>query len=77
MAESKERLWFGTVIDAVFIKGLGARVTPSLKADLKRLGIDLDRLRPAYPIEVVTQAFSLVTHQVFPGGHTFRVEWDE
>lgn len=67
MAESNERLWFSTVIDAVFIKGLGARMTPELKTQLKALGIDLAKLHPAYPIEAVKKAFALVTKQLFAG----------
>lgn len=67
MAESAERLWFSTVIEAVFIKGLGGRLTPELKQQLRALGIDLDRLQPAYPVEAVRKSFRHVTAQLFEG----------
>lgn len=61
-----EQLWFSVVIEGVFIKGLGDRMTPELKLSLKRAGLDLDRLQPAYPLSVVKQAFDLVIAQLFP-----------
>ncbi len=62
-----ERLWFSTVIEAVFLKGLGDRITPALKANIKKAGIDLDKLKPAYPVEEVLAACRLVMPVLFPG----------
>lgn len=63
---SSERLWFSTVIESVFSKGLGTRLTPELKAGIKAVGIDLDRLQPAYPVEQVHKACRLVMPALFP-----------
>jgi len=62
-----ERLMFSQVIEAVFIKGLGEKVTPSMKAEIKKAGIDLAKLQPAYPVEVMEKACKLVTPMLYPG----------
>ncbi|MFZ5439923.1 MAG: DUF2378 family protein [Myxococcota bacterium] len=67
MSESSERLWFSTVIEAVFIKGLGAKMTPKLKAELRAAHIDLDRLQPAYPVESVKRVFKVVVTELYAG----------
>lgn len=56
MKMSAERLWFSTVVEAIFIKGQGPSLTAPMKAKLKEVGIDVDRLQPAYPVEVVKRA---------------------
>jgi uncharacterized protein (TIGR02265 family) len=61
-----QQLWFTQVIEAIFLKGLGARVTPELKAQLVGVGINLDRLEPGYPVETVHKALELVQKQLFP-----------
>ena len=61
-----EQLWFATVIEAVFIKGLGTRLTPPLKAGIKKIGIDLEKLKPAYPVGEVFAACKLVMPVLFP-----------
>ena len=67
MSRKPERLWFSQVIEAVFLKGLGDRLTPALKEELKTAGINLDKLQPAYPMEVVTRAFAIVRASLYPG----------
>lgn len=61
-----EKLWFSVVIEGIFVKGLGDRLTPALKAEIKKAGIDLDKLQPAYPLEVVHKAFNVVIPRLFP-----------
>lgn len=62
-----ERLWFSPVIEAVFLKGLGPSLTPALKAEIKKLGIDLDKkLEPAYPVTQVHKAFKVVMRAIYP-----------
>lgn len=60
-----EKLWFSAVIEGVFVKGLGERLTPALKADIKKAGIDVDKLQPAYPLEVVHKAFDVVIPRLY------------
>lgn len=58
-------LWFDSVLDGIFIKGLGTRLTPALKSELKTLGIDVDDLEPAYPVEMVRAGLELVHRHLF------------
>jgi uncharacterized protein (TIGR02265 family) len=41
-----EKLVFETSLEGLFIRGIGDRVTWQLKAELRTLGIDLDRKLP-------------------------------
>ncbi len=67
MSAKVERLWFSTVIEAIFIKGLAGKITPSLKADIKKVGIDFDKLAPAYPVEQVYAACKLTMPVLYEG----------
>ena len=66
-ADKVERLWFSPVIDAVFIKGLGSKLTPDLKTEIKKVGIDLDKLQPAYPVTQVHAICKLLIPVIYPG----------
>ncbi len=45
-----EQLEFSRSIEGLFIKGLGPLLTPSLKEQLRKAGLDIDKtLLPAYP----------------------------
>ena len=47
-----ELLVFEQTIEAMFLRALGGRMTPSCKARLRQAGLDLDRkLQPAYPFQ--------------------------
>lgn len=61
-----ERLWYSQVVDAVFIKGLGARRTPELNQLLAAEGILVDRLLPGYPVEKVVRAMRRSLPVLFP-----------
>lgn len=63
--QQQERLWFSTVIEAIFIKGLGERLTPDLTASIRKAGIDLAKLQPAYPVEQVRAACKIVMPVLF------------
>jgi uncharacterized protein (TIGR02265 family) len=67
MAPLTERLWFSTVIEAIFVKGMGEKITPRLKEEIKKVGIDLNKLAPAYPVEQVYKACKVVMPALFPG----------
>jgi uncharacterized protein (TIGR02265 family) len=41
-----EKLVFQSSIEGLFVQGIGDRLTPALKAELKALGLDLDRKLP-------------------------------
>lgn len=62
-----ERLMFSQVIEGIFIKGLGDKLTPSMKAEIKKAGIDLAKLQPAYPVEVMEKACKAVVPMLYPG----------
>lgn len=67
MSSNAERLWYSTVIEAIFIKGLATRLTPELRLGIKKAGIDLGKLQPAYPIAQVREACRSVMPALFPG----------
>lgn len=61
-----EQLWFDFTVEGIFVKGLGQRLTPELRSDLKTLGIDLDRLGPAYPVATARKGLEAAWQRVFP-----------
>lgn len=67
MVAKTERLWFSTVIEAVFIKGLAGKLSPGLMASIKKAGIDLAKLQPAYPVEQVYATCKLVVPVLYSG----------
>lgn len=62
-----DRLWFSHAIEALFVRGLGPKLTPEVRAIIAKHGIDLGKLQPAYGIEVVTAAVFELLPLVFPG----------
>jgi uncharacterized protein (TIGR02265 family) len=55
-------------VDSLF-KGLGARLTPSLKEKVRAAGIDLDKkLLPAYPKDVWIRAVDVVARELSVNG---------
>lgn len=44
------RVTFGSLYDG-FVKGLGPRLTPQVRADMKRAGLDFDKLPSALPAD--------------------------
>jgi uncharacterized protein (TIGR02265 family) len=61
-----EQLWFDFTIEGIFVKGLGPRLTPELRGDLRALGIDLNKLGPAYSVEASRKALEAAWMRVFP-----------
>ncbi|MFZ5446745.1 MAG: DUF2378 family protein [Myxococcota bacterium] len=62
-----QRLWFTQAIEGLFIRGLGERLTPAVRAKILEAGIDLSRLEPAYPIEQVFRGARSVLPLLWPG----------
>ena len=63
-----EKLWFSQSIEGLWVRGVGDSMTPSLRAQLLALGIDLEHLKPAYPNDDVVKAIRLTAEALF-GGH--------
>ena len=62
------QLVFDNAVEGMFIHALHDRMTPRLKAQLRDLGIDLDKkLRPGYERETWAAALDLTTRELFPG----------
>lgn len=58
---------FADAVEGLFLKGLGDRVTPQLREQLKAVGLDLSRaLLPAYPRKVWNAAIPLAAAHVWP-----------
>ncbi len=63
-----ERLVFQNTVEGLFARGLAGRVTPTLKEQLRQVGLDLDRpLLPAYPVETWSRCVALTARVLHPG----------
>ncbi|MGZ3458342.1 MAG: TIGR02265 family protein, partial [Archangium sp.] len=62
-----ELLVFEQTIEAVFVRALHGRVSPSCKARLRQAGLDLDRkLRPAYPFDAWMTFLRIAAEELYP-----------
>jgi uncharacterized protein (TIGR02265 family) len=58
---------FAGAVEGLFFKGLGDRVTPQLREELKAIGLDLTKdLLPAYPRKVWNAAIPLAAQHCWP-----------
>lgn len=64
---SPEPVAFSTSFEALLVHGLGKRVDEALRAKFLRLGLDLNRLAAAYPLEVWRQALELAASRIYKG----------
>lgn len=64
---SNQKLWFLQAVEGLFIRGLGERLTPDVRAKIHAAGIDLTKLEPAYPVATVTAAARGVLPLLWPG----------
>jgi uncharacterized protein (TIGR02265 family) len=63
---NQEELDFRTSVEALFIEALSGDMTPRLRERLKRAGIDLANLKPAYPRMVFSQCCRIAAEEVYP-----------
>lgn len=61
-----ERLWFQASVEGLFVRGVGEALTPALSLELRALGLDVERLQPAYPAELMTRAIKLTAATLYP-----------
>lgn len=67
MSPPAQEVIFSDAVEGLFIKGLGSRVTPQLRQELKAVGLDLgSKLLPAYPRRVWNAAIPLAAAHVWP-----------
>lgn len=61
---TSERLVFANSIEGLFIRGVGPQLTPEIRTELRKVGIDVEKpLLPAYPSQTYQRAIDvLVTH---------------
>jgi uncharacterized protein (TIGR02265 family) len=71
---AEEKLWFSHTIEGLFVRGLGSRMTPEHLATLKAGGIDLAKLKPAYPVEDVFAVCRTLLPRLWPELSTFDAE---
>ncbi len=63
-----EKLVFESSIEGLFVRGFGSEVTAPLKAELKTLGLDLDRkLPPAVTRQVWYATIEALVRHLYPG----------
>jgi uncharacterized protein (TIGR02265 family) len=68
MLPLRERLIFTHTVEAMFVRGIGARMTPRLRARLAEARLDLDRLLPAYDYPTWERTLALAVEELFPPG---------
>ncbi|QDE66114.1 hypothetical protein BHS09_03365 [Myxococcus xanthus] len=62
-----EKLVFEHTLEGLFVRGLGARVTPVLRERLREVGVDLERkLQPAYSFETWCSAVRVAARELHP-----------
>jgi uncharacterized protein (TIGR02265 family) len=62
-----ERLVFSPSVEALVVRGVGAKMTPALKAELGTLGFNLDKpLLPAYPSDDWQKAVDAIARALHP-----------
>ena len=62
----QDKLVFDQTLEGLFIRGLEGRVTPSLKSQLRNVGVDLDRkLLPAYTFETWCSCVRVTARELY------------
>ena len=61
-----EKLVYESSIEGLFIKGLGSKVTPALREELKGLGIDLSRIPKSVTQETWSAALEVTAKHLYP-----------
>jgi uncharacterized protein (TIGR02265 family) len=65
----EQRLWFQSAVESLLVRGVGDDLTPALKAELLAVGLDVERLLPAYDVALVVRAVDIVArHRPHPEG---------
>src|SRR5512141_2849611 len=71
-----ERVVFGETFAGLYRKGLKGRLLPSLKEQLRGIGIDVDRpFLAGYPLEVWNRGIALVASSLYPGLSFEEATW--
>src|SRR4051794_26244070 len=71
-----ERLVFSPSVEALLMRGVGNQMTPGLKAQLRNVGIDLDRpLLPAYPSDTWQTAVGVIAKTLHPHLSMGQAQW--
>ena len=61
-----EKLVYENAVEGLFIKGFGKQLSPTLKAAMKEVGIDVDApLKTSYPGDIVNRCTQLLREHVF------------
>jgi uncharacterized protein (TIGR02265 family) len=63
----------GNMFEGLFVRGLPPE--PSFHADLKAVGVDVERLLPRYPIKVWLDAIAVARRHFFPGHTQQQADW--
>jgi hypothetical protein len=65
---ARERLVFTQTVEALFVRGVAGRLSPSALQRLKEGGLDLGRpMLPAYTAEVFTRCIAILAEELCPG----------
>lgn len=82
-----QRLLFDSFVEALIIRGYGSRITPTLRQRLTDHALDLGKLVPGYPAELLPSWLDVMADELFPGeprpkaheamGRRFVTGWKE
>ncbi|MBI5545876.1 MAG: DUF2378 family protein [Deltaproteobacteria bacterium] len=61
-----EQLVFAQTFESLFVRALGGKIDEGMRARLRELGVDVDRLEPAYPFATWMKAVALAASMVYP-----------
>lgn len=65
-AVAQPKVVFNHTIEAMFSRALGPQLTPHGRRKLKEIGVDLDKLLPAYPFDTWMAALRIAAADAFP-----------
>lgn len=71
-----EHLWFQNSIEGLFVRNLRGYLTDEIRADLRSIGLNVDRLEPAYPVGTLRRAIERLGPVVLPGASSDAQQWE-
>ncbi len=61
-----ERLVYAVAVESALKRGLSGRLTPLIRTRLRELGIDLDVLKPSYPLAIYERGLKMAAALAYP-----------
>lgn len=62
----KERVVYQSLLEALYVRGLAGRISPSLRLALSREGLQLDALPASMPVSVYRRCLEVTAQELYP-----------